>query len=181
MTRIRRKKRIKHHLHRKIGAALRNNFYNQDLILDPACDGSQNIPLFLNDDRSNETEICNVDAAIIKDGKVKVIVEIEESTRTPTQICGKLLTSVLSKYYIHKNHGDIPKEIKNALFIQVLKVPKQKGSKKKCQVTNIKDAFENNEINTLTTSIKRYTLIWSDDLGDKCAVLIKEINSYLST
>ncbi|MGR3293179.1 MAG: hypothetical protein ACUZ9M_04075 [Candidatus Scalindua sp.] len=172
---------IKHRLHRKIGEALRNNFHNQGLILDPACGGSQNIPLFLNDDRSNETEICNVDAAIIKDGKVKVIIEIEESTRTPTQICGKLLASILSKYYIHKNHEDIPKEIKDALFIQVLKVPKQKESKKKQQAANIRTAFENNKINSSTTSIKCYTLIWSDELGDECTVLNKEINNYLDT
>ena len=171
--------KIKHPLHRTIGRALKNHFYNQDLLLDSACGGNQNIPLFLKEDRSNKTEICNVDAAIIKDGKVKVIIEIEESTRTPTQICGKLITSVLAKYYIHKNHGDIPMEIKDALFIQILKVLTQKGSKKKHQAANIKAAFENNEINTLTTSIAHYTLLWSDRLGDECTVLIQEIDNYL--
>ncbi len=173
--------KTKHPLHRKIGAALKKHFDNQGLILDPACGGKQNIPLFLKGERSNKTEICNVDAAIIGNNKVKVIIEIEESTRTPTQICGKLLTSILAKNYIHKNNDvDTNKiEIKDALFIQVLKVPTQKGSRKKHQAANIKAAFKNNKINSSTTSIKRYTLIWSDELGDKCAVLIKEIDNYL--
>ena len=89
----------KHPLHREIGMALKNYFDNQGLILDPACGGNQNIPLFLKGQKSNKTEICNVDAAIIRNNKVKVIIEIEESTITPTQICGKLLTSILAKNY----------------------------------------------------------------------------------
>jgi hypothetical protein len=39
----------------------------------------------------------------------------------PTQICGKLLTSALSRFYIHESHGERPVEMaENVLFIQIV-------------------------------------------------------------
>jgi len=73
------------------------------LLRDKACGGNQHIPLFCTSEKSRETEYCNVDMMILKNDKIKVIVEIEESNVKPTQICGKLLTSALSRFFI-TNH-----------------------------------------------------------------------------
>ncbi len=67
---------------------------------------------------SRATEYCNVDLLLFKDDKIKAIVEIEESNVKPTQISGKLLTSALSKFYIHESNGDKPVGMaENVLFI----------------------------------------------------------------
>jgi hypothetical protein len=43
---------------------------------------------------------------VLKNNRVKIIIEIEESDVKPTQICGKFLTSVLAHYYIHESKGN---------------------------------------------------------------------------
>lgn len=173
-------KKITHRLHEKVGDCLEKHFSPKELLLDSACGGSQNIPFFLNKPRSNDKEICNVDAAIIKGGKIKIIIEIEESSRTPTQICGKLLTSILAKYYIHGNQkNEVSLPIENALFIQILKKFSQRRSKKKDQADRIKSGFEESRVTCSTNTIRSYLLFWEDDLGDDCSPLIEEIKKYL--
>jgi hypothetical protein len=91
------------------------------LIRDKACGGNQWIPLFLSDAKSRKTELCNVDLLVLKDNKIRLIVEIEESNVKPTQVCGKFLCSALSRYYIHEAEGNIPVEMgANVAFIQVV-------------------------------------------------------------
>jgi hypothetical protein len=106
-------------LHEKIGNLISNYIENKDdLLKDPACGGEQHIPLFHNQAKSRAAEYCNVDLAIIKNKKIKIIIEIEESNVKPTQICGKFLTSALSKYYIHQNEN-YPLD-PNVTFIQIV-------------------------------------------------------------
>jgi hypothetical protein len=58
---------------------------------------------------------------VLKEGKIKMIVEIEESNVKPTQVCGKFLTSALSKYYIHETQNNQPIEMdEKVTFIQIL-------------------------------------------------------------
>ena len=57
------------------------------------------MPLFFQGPKSRETTFCNADMILLKNGRVKVIFEIEETNIKPTQVFGKFLTSALSKFY----------------------------------------------------------------------------------
>jgi hypothetical protein len=91
------------------------------LVKDPACVGNQRIPLFCADQRSLATKYCDVDLLVLRNNRIRLIVEIEESNRKPTQIAGKFLTSALASYLIHDNHGNtaIAKDAK-LVFLQVV-------------------------------------------------------------
>lgn len=116
---------MNHQLHRLIGKIIKENFSSEEfeVLLDRACGGEQNIPLFSTRKKSRATEICDVDILIMKNGKIKVIFEIEESNVKPTQICGKFLTSALSSYYIDKKNKVFPMD-NSVLFIQILDTSK---------------------------------------------------------
>lgn len=91
------------------------------LIKDDACGGTQHIPLFVSKDKSRKTEYCDVDLLVLKNGKVRIIVEIEETNIGPTQICGKFLTSALAGYYIHETMNNKPVGMSDSvMFIQIL-------------------------------------------------------------
>lgn len=136
-------------------------------IKDPAVgtnDGKkQYIPLFSEREKSNAAKYCNVDLIIIKDDKVFVIIEIEESDIKPTQICGKFLTSALSNYYIYNSQEPIGMN-ENVLFIQILdgsKLKKNRSTKYKQAENLIKDITslierKENKIGNIT----RYELIF---------------------
>lgn len=135
-----------HSVHKEIGEAVFNKFRNipgVQILRDPACGGEHNLPLFYdsNKEKSAKTEFCDVDMLIIKDDKVKVIFEIEESNIKPTQICGKFLTSALSSYYCYKREQKHLID-DNILFIQVVDTLKLKeNSSKSDQFNNIKSAI----------------------------------------
>ena len=119
-----------HPLHKAIADKIGSVLPLNSLIRDEACGGDQRIPLFDDEKKSRETEYCNVDLLILKDNKVKIIVEIEESNVKPTQICGKFLTSALSKYYIHDSKRNEPVEMANSVsFIQIVDTSKLVRSK----------------------------------------------------
>lgn len=102
-------KRELHVLHKLIGNNLQQCLSSEcEIVLDVACGGKQQIPLFSSFHKARITEVCKVDILIIKSDKIKAIIEIEESDIKPTQICGKFLTSLLSSYYIHKQKHDQP-------------------------------------------------------------------------
>ncbi len=117
----------KSQLHKKISSILRSNiqFPNCGLYESIECGGQHNIPLFCSNEKGNATEFCNVDLLIIKNDKIKVIIEIEESDIKPTQICGKYLTSAMSLYFIHESKRNIPIGMDNSvMFIQILDTAK---------------------------------------------------------
>jgi hypothetical protein len=142
-----------------------------DVILDPACAGSkyskQRIPLFIKKPKSNKTELCNVDAMIIQNGKIKIIIEIEESDNKPTQICGKYLTTNLAKFY---NYGSLSIDIDNAsvFFIQIVDIKNiSKSSSKPDKFINIETAIKNLILTARTNKfdhgcIKGYKIIKFD-------------------
>ena len=121
----------RHPLHRVIGDMIQDSdFPNCTVIKDPACGGSQNIPLFCSPVKSNQTEYCNIDLLILKDNKIRVIVEIEEADITPTKIFGKFLTSALSSYFIHRTQNDVPIGMGDSVsFIQILDASELKEDK----------------------------------------------------
>ena len=122
---------MNHPFHELIGKSINNDvFPGCKIIRDPACGGDQHIPLFCSEERSRETEYCNVDLLIVADNKIKVIIEIEEANIKPTQICGKFLTSALTKYFIHESENNERIGMaKSVLFIQILDVSKLKIGK----------------------------------------------------
>jgi hypothetical protein len=120
-----------HPFHRQIGDLINNTvFSDYKIIKDPACGGEQYIPLFCSEERSRKTEYCNVDLLIIVDNKIKVIIEIEEANIKPTQICGKFLTSALSKYFIHESeNNNLVRMADSVLFVQIVNTVKLKIDK----------------------------------------------------
>ncbi|MBN1363207.1 MAG: hypothetical protein JW976_00230 [Syntrophaceae bacterium] len=124
---------IKHELHKVIGTLMSETFSSDTkikVIKDPACGGNQHIPLFISEERSRETQYCNVDLLITVNDRIRVIIEIEEADIKPTQICGKFLASALTHYFIHESENNERIGMaKSVLFIQVLDTSKLKIGK----------------------------------------------------
>ena len=176
---------MEHPLHKIIGECINSNvFPSCKIIKDPACGGQQNVPLFCSKDKSNETEYCKVDLLMIKDNKIRVIIEIEETDVKPTQICGKFLTSALSSYYIHDSENNTPIGMSDsALFIQILDTSqrKEKTSKLK-QWKNLEKSIKNIlPIN----KIRKYKLLYGNvsdfknGESNKCDKLVDYIKEAL--
>jgi len=95
--------------------------HSAELIRDPACGGNQHLPLFIESRRGRDTRMCQVDLLVISAGKVKVIIEIEESGFLPTKICGKFFQSAISTYFIHDSRPETSLIFDDSvLFVQVL-------------------------------------------------------------
>ena len=172
----------KHPLHKLIGDMIRESeFPNYTIIRDRACGGNQNIPLFCSPVKSNQTEYCNVDLLILKYNKIRVIIEIEETDITPSQICGKFLTSALSSYFIHSTRNDVPIGMGDSVsFIQILNTSELKGDKtaKFNQWKNIQDSIK--EIVPIKNSkIDDYKLFFGDTSSFTEEDKRKEIIDYI--
>jgi len=175
----------KHPLHELIGEHLNSvDFGNAKKIIDPACRGKQNISLFLTQDKSNDNEICNVDFMMLKNNKIKIIIEIEETNNKPTQILGKFLASALAKFYINKKDNDDRFQMADSVcFIQIMDTkPLPEKSKKRKQWTNIEKAI-NEILPTLKTNIKTYRLFYGStegidkiDLNELTLFIINELD-----
>jgi len=85
-----------HPLHEIIGDCINaNEFPGCKIVKSQDCGGHQDVPLFCSEVKSRKTRYCLVDMLMMKDDKIRVIIEIEESDVKPTQICGKFLASAL--------------------------------------------------------------------------------------
>ena len=154
------------------------------LVKDQACGGHQQIPLFLNENKSRKTELCKVDLALIKDGQIEVIIEIDNKI-IPTQICGKFLTSALSSFYIHRKESKPIPLSDDVLFVQILDsgfdhlVEKEKTAKIE-QGRNIERSIQD-LISKLDLKVRTYKLFWAaeDDLRN-LEDLIKILRGKLS-
>jgi hypothetical protein len=172
-------------LHHAIGDMLGSMLTDQKdiaLLKDPACGGNQRIPLFCSKKRSRETEYCNVDLAIIKNNKVRVILEIEESNVKPTQVCGKFLTSALSHYYTHGSSNGKPLKLgSKAAFIQILDNSKLKlDSRKVKQWTTLERSIQS-MLPIKGSSITRYKLMHTsiNEANDKKSKFNKQLTSMI--
>jgi len=146
------------------------------LIRDKACGGDQRLPLFYTVEKSRATEYCNVDLLILKNNKIRIVVEIEESNVKPTQICGKFLTSALTNYYIHNSKNNEPIEMGDSvIFIQIVdtsKLVRDKTSKFK-QWKALEESI-NKIIPLKNSKITLYKLLNTNHLDDLTS-LIKEM------
>jgi len=108
--------------------------------------------------------------------------EIDESDTKPTQICGKFLTSALSKYYIHgpkSNKVEVEMD-SSVLFVQIVSAKKLKPeSKKGGQWENIEKEIR--DILPLK-NIEKYRLIFDkDNDSDKLRTeILSTIKSFLT-
>ncbi|MBS7632418.1 hypothetical protein KEJ15_02185 [Candidatus Bathyarchaeota archaeon] len=166
-----------HSIHEEIGKILKDSLPPKySLIRDKACGGKQRIPLFCIAKKSRVAEYCNVDLLILKENKIRIIIEIEESNVKPTQICGKFLTSALAHCYIHNSKNNEPIEMDESVtFIQIVntsKLVKDRTSKFKQWKTLEKSI--NRMIPLKNSKITKYRLFSTDEL-DKLTSFIKEI------
>lgn len=148
-----------HPFHRIIGNLfIEEDFPECQILKDNACGGNHHLPLFGSEVKSNKTAICNSDLLIVKNNKVRVILEIEESNLKPIQICGKILTSAIARFYIHETNNDIPLPMDDSVtFIQILNSSiLQEGNTKKDQWENVQHYL--NEILPLN-KIKKFRTI----------------------
>jgi hypothetical protein len=112
-------------------------------VTDPACRGNQRIPLFLSSDRRRDTWLCDVDALVLAGDEVRLIVEVDESNVKPTHLAGKFLTSAMSRFYIHRTEGDVPRPMhRDCCFLQfVSTLDLEPKSRKVHQWRNIEAAI----------------------------------------
>jgi hypothetical protein len=130
-----------------------------------ACGGNQRIPLFYDREKSRETEYCNVDLLVLKENKIKAIIEIEESNVKPTQTCGKFLTSALARYYIHENKENEPVEMNNYVaFIQIVDTSKLKKNSAKPKQWKALERSIQGILPLRNSRITSYMLITKDEL-----------------
>lgn len=79
-----------------------------------------NLPLYLLQAGRQEDNLCNVDMLLMKDDKVAVIFEIEESNDKPVHIFGKYLAPASCSSYIYKPGNEFVPFSESVMFIQVL-------------------------------------------------------------
>lgn len=174
-------KKKKHPLHKIIGKCIdKNKFPNYKIIKDKDCGGPHRIPLFCSETKSNATEYCDVDLLVLKDNKIRVIIEIDESDIKPTQICGKFLTSALSSYYIHDSENNIPIGMSDLVsFIQILRSDrlKEKTSKIK-QWKNLEKSIIN-ILQNKESKIRRYKLFYGNISDFKNKNICTELITYI--
>ena len=153
---------MEHNLHKTIGELISDAFLELEIVKDPACGGDQLVSLFCNEQKSRKTKYADVDMVILKDGRVKVIIEIEESDIRPVYICGKFLVSALSNYFIHDRYGVVEMD-DSVLFLQILD-----SSKLKHDRTSKLEQFKNLEksiqgvIPLKGSSIDSYRIFYGD-------------------
>ena len=174
-----------HPLHKEIGKRAVEAF-GSNVLLDPACGCGHDLPLYANEEKAKESEFCEVDMLILKGEEVKVIFEIEEANIKPTQICGRMLTSALSKYYIFKgtNSPDEGKKYpisSSTMFVQVVDVTKLKKKNKKIpQFINIEKAIQEN-LRFKNDRLISYRLYPINGAGDKDNIdkIIADVQDFL--
>jgi len=90
-------------LHRQIGRVVSLlDAPGVTIVLSSLCGGGQCIPLFCNDVVGNDTKFCEIDIGIVVNDRLKVIIEIEETDKTPVRLCGKAVASALASDYIYE-------------------------------------------------------------------------------
>lgn len=164
---------MNHPLHLAVGEEIHRQFHRRFKILrDPACGGTQQLPLFVGERKGRDTRMCCVDLLILESEMVRVIVEIEESGFLPTKIFGKFLQAALATHFIHESQADTPIPYANkVLFVQILDGSKLKEkTKKDSQAKLIEQQIQN--ILPLGR-ITRYQLVFVDkneleDLANVC-------------
>jgi hypothetical protein len=112
-------------LHQTLPAILKQLFHNPPIshvVLAPECGGRHRIQLFSSGAKSRATNYRWPDAAIILNGNVRVILEIEQAgIVSPGRIGSKLVPATLSTYLCNEEIGRSPLSIsRETALIQVV-------------------------------------------------------------
>jgi hypothetical protein len=126
-----------HPLHEAVGDILRSVEIERPelrMLLDNACGGKgQQIRLFGDEPVGNSSCLAWVDAAIVFNDEIKVVIEIEETNVRPLYLCGKVFATALCNY--SSRNGTRTPLAASMLFIQVIKEPERKvGAKPRAKV-----------------------------------------------
>ena len=156
---------MSHPLHREIGTFLDDIELPEgcELLLAPECaplrhgDKKHNLPLFCSPQKSNDREYCNVDAMVVKGGRVRFLLEIEETGLTPTKICGKFLTSALSSHFIYKTVTPMDVAV---TFVQVMNSEHLKDSTRKITQGQFLESSIRNLLSMGSSAIPVYRLFY---------------------
>lgn len=127
---------MEHHLNLAVANAIEARMSGRaQLIRAVECGGNQQLPLFVGIRKSRGSRMCCVDLLVIQSGRVRVIVEIEESGFLPTKLCGKFLQAAIANHFIHDSHAGAIPYGEQVLFLQVLDASKclRPGTRKDVQ------------------------------------------------
>ena len=164
-----------HALHKAVADKLESIFPPNGFVKDEACGGNQHIPLFCDRKKTRATQYCNVDLLVLKENRVRAIIEIEESNVKPTQVCGKFLTSALARYYIHDNkENEIVEMDEDVAFIQILDASKLRANSAKRKQWKTIERSIKSILPLRNSRITSYTLVTTDEL-DGLAPFLREI------
>ena len=146
-------------------------------ILGKDCGGDQYIQLFCNSRAKMATRFCSVDAIVMKDGKVKTIIEIEESDIRPMALSGKVFVSSLATHF---NHGGKSYPIApHVSFIQIIDTKKlSPGSSKLLQCEHLREGIRNS-ISLTGGSVKDYEIFHGDIAEFERVEAQREFQEYL--
>jgi hypothetical protein len=131
-----------------------------EVIGDPACGGEQarRLQLFCSQNKTRSENFCWVDLLVVRNHEIRLIIEIEESSVTPVQICGKFLASALCEHFIHHSQLKLVPMARSAGFIQILNEAKAKdGGAKKEQWKALAKSIQ---AIARFTNISDYQLFW---------------------
>lgn len=144
----------------------------------------RSLPLFLSANKSWPNKFTEVDILMLYRGKVKVIVEIEESNVKPINILGKFLASALSEYYIYLDEDPVSFD-DSVLFIQILDSSRIIEDKsKKPEQWDIIEQTINRIIPVAGSKINRYKIFYGEpkefrEEGKMREGLITHITDYI--
>ncbi|MBO8181462.1 MAG: hypothetical protein H0Z28_01560 [Archaeoglobus sp.] len=168
-----------HDFHGIIGDIITAAFPEFEVVRDPACGGDTLVSLFCSREKSRITKYADVDIAILKDGKLRVIVEIEESGKNPAHIFGKFFVSALSAYFIK----DYVVELDSVLFVQIIDTSKLKAKSLKLKRFESIERSIQAVIPLKNSKITRYKLLCGNiedfESGDMREELIALIENHL--
>ena len=97
----------------------------------PECGGEHNLPLFYSEHKSNATEFCDVDILVLKSGRIRVIVEIEEVELVPGKLFGKFAVPAVCWGYIYGPSGENAPMDDRVVFVQVVNAADMKPNASK--------------------------------------------------
>jgi hypothetical protein len=171
LTLRRRNKMGKHELHKQIGNIFKDLCPKHLKVhLDEACEGDnisvkKQLPFFFNKfDKTRSTQVSKVDIMIVKDNKIKLVCEIEESGFNPTKIFGKVFSTASAQICKLADNSQFELD-SDGVFVQVIssKHFKQGLSKKPDQLDKIKD-FIKATLNKNDMWIMDYYLLYGTEI-----------------
>jgi hypothetical protein len=179
--------------HKAVGEVLRSIEYpNTEVLLDAACGGKgAQIRLYGDELAGRNSSLAYIDAALVVNGEIKVVVEIEYSTVRPLYLCGKVFATALSSYHSReKVRIPLADEMMFVQVIQFLEEQSERQPRKRAKRTSRlpQCVYLEREINRLLqdtrSRIRRYVFHYAssgsfDIGGNDAQALKKEILDFL--